>query len=399
VKYLIISGIPWSTRIFSRASKKPVILNKQSPKHRYRRDHLSFASLPPGQGFPGFRDPLSLITNPIKGYRLHHGIVTLTSGSPVHRTVEDELNSRKKKTARLSVASNTLLVVLKLVVGIAIGSISIISEAIHSGIDLMAAIIAYFSVKKSSEPPDDIHEFGHGKFEDISGLAEATLIFVAAALIIYEAVNKLIHGEDTFDLNLIGIGIAVMMISVIVNWYVSSRLMQVAKESESIALESDAWHLRTDVFTSLGVFAGLVAIRVTGLTILDPIFAFGVALIIIKTAYDLTRKSLADLIDTRLPDKEEERIRRIICEHCTDYSNFHDLRTRRSGPERFIDLHLVVPKDLSVQQAHDIADHLESDLKFEFPRVSVTIHVEPCDEACAECETICTIQNRKEPLT
>ncbi len=318
--------------------------------------------------------------------------MTMTSASREPGTVESELNKKKQKTARLSVASNTFLVILKLVVGIGIGSVSIISEAIHSGIDLMAAIIAYFSVRKSSEPPDNIHAFGHGKFEDISGLAEATLIFVAAALILYEAINKLIYGEETLDLNLIGIGIAIMLVSVLVNLFVSSRLMKVAKESESIALESDAWHLRTDVFTSLGVFAGLIAIRLTGLTILDPIFAIGVAMIIIKTAYDLTRRSLADLIDTRLPDQEEERIRQIICEHCTDYSNFHDLRTRRSGPDRFIDLHLVVPKNLSVQQAHDIADHLESDLKFEFPRTSITIHIEPCDEKiCDRCASTCTV--------
>lgn len=336
--------------------------------------------------------------NPIIRNHQRKKIMTMTSASREQGTVEPEMNERKHKTARLSVVSNTFLVILKLVVGVTIGSVSIISEAIHSGIDLMAAVIAYFSVQKSSEPPDNIHAFGHGKFEDISGLAEATLIFVAAALIIYEAINKLIYGEETLDLNLIGIGIAIMFVSVLVNWYVSSRLMKVAKESESIALESDAWHLRTDVYTSLGVFAGLIAIRLTSLTVLDPIFALGVAIIIIKTAYDLTRRSLADLIDTRLPDKEEERIRHIICEHCTDYSDFHDLRTRRSGPDRFIDLHLVVPKDLSVQEAHDIADHLESDLKFEFPRSSVTIHMEPWDEKiCDRCESICQVNETKGP--
>ena len=309
------------------------------------------------------------------------------------RKDQDTLDIVKQRTARLSVASNTFLVAIKLIVGFAIGSVSIISEAIHSGIDLVAAIIAFFSVKKSSEPPDVMHAFGHGKFEDFSGFIESILIFAAAALIIYEAVRKVLYGEESIAMDILIVGIGVMALSAVINFAVSSRLMKVAKHSDSIALESDAWHLRTDVFTSLGVFAGLVMIRLTGLTILDPIFAIGVALIIIKTAFDLTRKSFQDLIDQRLPDREEERIRQIICEHCTYYADFHALRTRRSGPDRFIDLHLTVPKDATVEQAHDLADHLEADLKLEFPRASITIHEEPCGENCETCLSMCKSRN------
>ncbi len=305
----------------------------------------------------------------------------------------DELNLKKQKTARLSIGSNIFLVAIKLVVGLAIGSVSIISEAIHSGIDLIAAVIAFFSVKKSSEPPDSLHEFGHGKFEDFSGLIESILIFVAAALIIYEAVQKIFgHGEG-LSMDILVFGIGVMGLSGVVNFFVSRRLMKVAKESESIALESDAWHLMTDVYTSLGVFAGLIVIRITGLTFLDPVFAIGVALIIIKTAYQLTRRSINDLIDQSLPENEEKRIKEIICDHCTQYADFHGLRTRRSGPDRFIDLHLVVPKEATIEQAHDLADHLESDLKVEFPRSSVTIHMEPCTVECARCESLCRIRD------
>ena len=309
------------------------------------------------------------------------------------RKDQEALDIVKQRTARLSVASNTFLVAIKLIVGFAIGSVSIISEAIHSGIDLVAAIIAFFSVKKSSEPPDVMHAFGHGKFEDFSGFIESILIFAAAALIIYEAVRKVLYGEESIAMDMLIVGIGVMALSAVINFAVSSRLMKVAKQSDSIALESDAWHLRTDVFTSLGVFAGLVMIRLTGLTILDPIFAIGVALIIIKTAFDLTRKSFQDLIDQRLPDREEERIRQIICEHCTYYADFHALRTRRSGPDRFIDLHLTVPKNATVEQAHDLADHLETDLKLEFPRASITIHEEPCGENCETCLSMCKSRN------
>jgi cation diffusion facilitator family transporter len=304
------------------------------------------------------------------------------------------LDKLKESTARLSVLSNTGLVLMKFIVGTAIGSVSIISEAIHSSMDLIAALIAFFSVRKSAEPPDAQHEFGHGKFEDISGLIEALLIFIAAVLIIWEAAQKLL-GESSELLNpeLLMWGIAVMGISALVNWYVSNRLFKVGKQSESIALESDAWHLRTDVYTSLGVFIGLILIRLTGMTILDPLIAIGVAIVIMKAAYDLTRRSLSDLIDHSIPPADEKRIQEIICD-ASIYAGFHDLKTRRSGPEIFIEFHLVVPGTISVLQSHDLADHLEADLKTEFPRANITIHAEPCNEGCTRCGSFCTFYDK-----
>jgi cation diffusion facilitator family transporter len=310
---------------------------------------------------------------------------------------KETLDRLKQNTARLSVISNTGLVLMKFVVGFAIGSVSIISEAIHSSMDLIAAVIAFFSVRKSAEPPDADHSFGHGKFEDISGLVEALLIFVAAILIIYEAGIKLL-GHTTAELRpeMLIFGIAVMGISALANWYVSHRLFIVAKESESIALESDAWHLRTDVYTSLGVFAGLVLIKLTGNPIFDPLFALGVAVVIMKAAYDLTRRSLADLIDHSIPETDEQRIKEIICEHSSIYAGFHDLKTRRSGPEIFIEFHLVVPGDISVMESHDLTDHLEIDLNTEYPRATITIHVEPCTEGkCNRCGSFCTYNQKK----
>ncbi|HNX17898.1 MAG TPA: cation diffusion facilitator family transporter [Methanoregula sp.] len=303
-------------------------------------------------------------------------------------------NRLKEQTAHLSVISNAGLVVMKFVVGFAIGSVSIISEAIHSSMDLLASVIAFFSVKKSAEPPDAAHSFGHGKFEDISGLVEALLIFVAAIVIIVEAGLKLIRGgEQEFSSTLLYAGIAVMGISVLANWYVSTRLMKVAKETESIALESDAWHLRTDIYTSLGVFIGLILIHFTGLTILDPIIAIAVGLVILNAAVDLLKRSFADLIDHSIPKLDEDRIKTIICEHASEYAGFHGLRTRRSGPEIFIEFHLVVPGEVSVTQSHDLADHLESDLLVEYPRANVTIHIEPCNKGgngCNRCGSFCT---------
>jgi cation diffusion facilitator family transporter len=308
------------------------------------------------------------------------------------------LDRLKEKTARLSIISNTGLVLLKFTVGTAIGSVSIISEAIHSSMDLVAAVIAFIAVRKSAEPPDPEHEFGHGKFEDISGLVEALLIFIAAVLIIYESVKKLLGEEpEHFTPGLLLAGIAVMGFSALVNWYVSSRLMKVAKQTDSIALESDAWHLRTDIFTSLGVFFGLILIRLTGITIFDPIVAIGVAIVIMKAAYDLTKRSLSDLMDRSLPEADEMRIKEIICEHARDYAGFHELKTRRAGPEIFIDFHLVMPKDISVELSHDFEDHLESDLRLEYPRSTITIHVEPCNEGCVRCGSFCTYYEKNKP--
>jgi len=219
---------------------------------------------------------------------------------------------------------------------------------------------------------------------------------VAAILIIKESVTKLMGEEpENFTPDLIILGIAVMGISALVNWYVSNRLMTVAKQSESIALESDAWHLRTDVYTSVGVLVGLVLIRLTGITIFDPLFALGVAVVIMKAAYDLTVRSFSDLIDHSLPKEDNKRIEEIISEHASIYAGFHDLKTRRSGPEIFIEVHLVIPGALTVQESHDLADHLEADLKLEYPRANMTIHIEPCNEGCTQCGSFCTFYKNK----
>ncbi|CAJ37403.1 cation diffusion facilitator family transporter [Methanocella arvoryzae] len=296
----------------------------------------------------------------------------------------EELNREKTSIARLSIVSNLSLVILKLIVGVMIGSVSVISEAIHSGIDLVAAVIAYFSVRTSSKPPDHEHAFGHGKLENISGTIEALLIFVAAGFIIYEAYEKILHGVVLEDVSL---GIAVMLLSAIVNLYVSQRLMKTAKRTESIALEADAWHLRTDVLTSLGIFAGLVAIKLTGITILDPIFAILVAVFILKAAVELIVRSVKDLMDVKLPEEEENEICQIIEDHSQQYAGFHKLRTRKSGSDRFIDLHLVVSKELTIEQAHCLATHIEKDIKDRFPRASIIIHTEPCKDGdeCKKC--------------
>ncbi|MCZ7400810.1 MAG: cation diffusion facilitator family transporter [Candidatus Methanoperedens sp.] len=289
--------------------------------------------------------------------------------------------------ARLSIYSNTLLLVIKLAVGFFLGSISVLSEALHSGIDLLAAVIANYSVRKAGQPADDEHKFGHGKFENVSGTVEAILILIAAIIIIYKASYNLINGTNINN-EFIGIGIVIMGISAAVNFYVSRKIMKVAKKAESIALEADAYHLTTDVYTSLGVFVGLVLIRLTGNSIFDPVMAIIVGIIILKASYDLTRRSVSGIMDVKLSDTEEEIIKSIIQDHYSQYAEYHDLRSRMSGAERFVDLHLVVPKNQNVVDAHDFCDHLEKEIKEKIPNLSILIHIEPCKTDCEICRKL-----------
>lgn len=290
--------------------------------------------------------------------------------------------NEKMQVARLSILSNTSLVVFKLAAGLAIGSVSVISEAIHSGLDLVAAVIAYFSVRHSGKPPDETHRYGHGKIENISGTIEAMLITVAAIWIIVEAAHKLTAGSEV---ETVGPGVAVMGISALVNLFVSRKLMRVARATDSIALEADALHLTTDVFTSLGVFLGLIGIGLTGLHWLDPVVAIAVALFILKAAYDLTRQAVLPLIDSTLPPDEEEEIIGIIQQFANEYVEFHKLRTRKAGGERHIDLHLVVPKGRCLEEVHELCDHIERAIIERYPLAHTLIHIEPCPQGCELC--------------
>ena len=295
---------------------------------------------------------------------------------------------RKELVALLSVISNTTLVIIKLIVGVVIGSVSVISEAIHSGVDLLASVIALFSVKTSSIPADGKHPFGHGKIENISGTVEALLIFVAAGWIIWEAVHKLL---DPKPLETAGWGVVVMLVSAVVNSIVARTLFKVGKETDSSALMADGWHLRTDVDTSAGVMAGLVVIWTAHLILpdpdidwLDPVAAIGVAGLIIKAAWDLTRQSAGGLMDETLPPEEDEEIRQLIRSQLPAVHGFHQLRTRKAGPFRFIEVHIQVDAKMSVGTAHRLNQELVKRIRERFRNATVTVHTEPCDGTCPE---------------
>ncbi|MBI2917481.1 MAG: cation transporter [Chloroflexi bacterium] len=290
------------------------------------------------------------------------------------------------RAAALSVLSNSLLVLAKLGIALAIGSVAVLAEALHSAMDLAAALIAFFSLRVAARPADREHPFGHGKVEAISGGIEALLIFAGAAIVALEAVRSLRTGSQ---LGVVEWGVGVMAVSAVANTLVSRHLLRVARREDSLALEADARHLTTDVYTSAGVFVGLGLVRVTGWDVLDPLAALAVAGLILRTAYRLTVKAFKDLMDTRLPEIEESSIRKSIEEHMGEMVGFHDLRTRKSGRERYIDLHLVVARHVSVEVAHGLADHLEADIQSKLAHSSVTIHIEPCTYQPGHCPARC----------
>ena len=286
-----------------------------------------------------------------------------------------ETDALKKRVAWLSIGSNTLLVVLKLVVGFSVGAVSLISEALHSGVDLVAALIAFWAVRKSTVPPDQEHDYGHGKFENLSAAVEAVLIVGAALGILYESAEK--FGETAVP-EFLEYGIAIMLVSIGVNYLVSRRLISVAKQTGSQALEADGLHLQSDIWTSVGVLLGLALMQLTGWAWLDPVIAIFVAGIIFRAGWRMVRESAMELTDASLPADEEARIMFLI-ESVPEVRDCHCLRTRRSGAYKLLDVHVLFDGTMHLAQVHAICDELEEKIRAEFGTFDIIIHPEPAE--------------------
>lgn len=288
----------------------------------------------------------------------------------------------KKSAATLSIVSNSFIILLKLIVGLLSGSISIISEAIHSMSDFLASIITFFSVIKSAEPADSKHPFGHGKYEDMSGFIEGGLIIFAALYIIYESVKKIFFGGN-MEIDTTW-GMVVMGIAVIVNILVSSVLFKVAKQTDSVSLFADAEHLRTDVISAFGVFAGLLLIKFTGIYILDPLIAIVVAVIIFKAGFSISKATMDNLLDCSLPEADMAE----ICHFFDGFKNngivdYKNLKARRLGPHKNVEVTFLFPKDMTIYDCHAVCDQVEHKLAEQFGDISASIHLEP--ETCDIC--------------
>jgi cation diffusion facilitator family transporter len=281
----------------------------------------------------------------------------------------------KSGAAALSIASNALLIAIKLAAGAITGSIAILTEAIHSLIDLVASVVAFVSVRKADEPADADHPYGHEKVESLAATIEGLLILVGAGIIIYEATHRLVIGAVVEDL---GIGIAVMGFSVVANLVVSAVLYRQAKTHDSPALEGDAAHLRTDAMTSAGVLVGLGVVEITGNAAFDSITALIVAGAIVGAGIRIIRRSSGVLVDEALPDEEMDRIEAAIAAARTpEVAGYHKLRARRAGSRRYIDLHVQYRSGTSLERAHELAHAMRASIEADIAGAEVLIHAEP----------------------
>ena len=283
----------------------------------------------------------------------------------------------KQRTAALSVASNSALILLKVVAGTITGSVAVLTEAVHSSVDLIASIVAFISVRKAGEPADESHRYGHEKIENLSAAIEGMLILIGSAVIAFEAIRRLINGGQ---LRFIGLGIAVVALSVVVNIVVSTILERKSRETSSAALEGDAAHLRTDAMTSAAVLVGLVLAKVTGDDWIDPVVALIVAGAIVFTGIGLLTRSGQVLVDQALPPEEVDAIRTAIEVFAPrGVVGYHELRTRRAGARRYVDLHVQFRAGTSLEDAHRTAHELQDVIGGRLEGSDVLIHLEPED--------------------
>lgn len=279
--------------------------------------------------------------------------------------------------ALVSIFSNLGLTALKLGVGAWMGSAAVLSEGLHSATDLLASFSAYFSVRMSSRPADETHPFGYGKFEDLAAVFEAALIVLATVGVVTKALEDFRAGKGPEHPEF---GMGVMVISIVVNFAVSRYLFKTAEEQDSVALEADAWHLSADVLTSVGVLVGLGLVAITGVKMFDPIAALLVGVYISFEAYRIGRTGLRSLTDSRLPDHEYRALEAILASFAARPMRIHHLRTRKSGPHRHIDMHLVVLRSMPTGEAHDLCHEVESAIKARWASAIVLIHLESAEQ-------------------
>jgi cation diffusion facilitator family transporter len=286
--------------------------------------------------------------------------------------LHSKTSSAKSTAAAVSVATNTALTAFKLAAALSSGSVSVLSEALHSLGDICASLLAYFSVRFSDKPADAKHPFGHGKVESFAGLAEALLLFAAGAWVAFEAVKKFSNPEALH----VDLALGVIAATAIVNIFVGRYLTRVARETDSDALRADAAHITADFVTSAGVLAALVLVRVTGNPIFDPIVALGLTAWILFTAVRIAISAFELLIDARLPAQELQVIENVLREH-PEVIDWHQLRTRKSGSFRHVDAHILLKDDLSLVRAHEITEEVEDQIRRSLNNVVISLHMEP----------------------
>jgi len=280
----------------------------------------------------------------------------------------------------LSVAAAVATILLKTLAGRLTGSVGLLSDAMESGVNLVAAIGAFWALTLAAKPADRKHHYGHFKAEYFSSGLESVLIVVAAVAIIVAAVERL---QQPQPLEQLGIGLVISLLATVLNGFVAWVLLRAAKRFNSITLRADAHHLLTDVWTSIGVVVGIGLVKATGLMILDPLIAIAVALNIVVTGWKLFHETASGLLDRSLPDDEQQRLEALLAEFESEEIRFHALRTRVAGSRRFVTFHVLVPGHWSVQRGHELCEELEHRVAASLTRTDVVTHLEPIEDARA----------------
>lgn len=279
--------------------------------------------------------------------------------------------------AWLSIVTAVLTIGLKALAYLLTDSVGLLSDAIESGVNLVAAIFALIVLSVAAQPPDEEHHFGHDKVEYFAQGVEGTLILIAAVTIAYSAVQRFV---DPRPLEQLDIGLGVSILAGILNFIVARVLLQAGKKYRSVTLDADANHLMADVRTTVGVLFAIVAVWITGWTVLDPLIALIVAVQVIWAGIRLVRESVLGLMDTALPPEEVQQITDLIEKHAHQGVHFHALRTRQSGAQRFMTVHIQVPGNWSVQDGHALLEEIENDVYHALRPISIVTHLEPLED-------------------
>mgnify|MGYP004701672293 CR=1 FL=1 len=301
----------------------------------------------------------------------------------------------KLRAARYSIFTALTLAILKFVVGLLTGSLAVIASAVDSLLDIVMSGVNFLAIRQAELPADDGHSFGHGKFETLATLIQSLVISASGGWILVEAIQRL-HAGDS-EVQQIGNGVIVLAISVAASFWISRYLRRVGKATDSSALEADALHFAMDIYTNGALLAGLIVLAFVDAPWLDPVMSLFVALYILKEALNLARQALRDILDAELPVEVRNEVLRLVNKHQGEILDIHRLRTRRAGSQKLMDFHLTVCKHLTVQAAHDLADHLEAAIAKEIRGANVTIHVEPCRRPdCPGTDQCVSVKNRIE---
>ncbi|TYO99699.1 cation diffusion facilitator family transporter [Geothermobacter ehrlichii] len=295
---------------------------------------------------------------------------------------------RKIRAARLAVLTASSLAVAKLVTGLLTGSLAVLASALDSVLDIIMSGVNYFAIHHASQPADENHPFGHGKFETVATLIQSSAIAGTGILIGYESVRRLLNGVELVRLEN---GMIVLLVSAVASVAISRHLRRVAAECDSSALKADSLHFAMDVYTNLALLLGLILVTAFDAPWIDPLLSLLAAFYILFEAFKLLRHGMRDVLDEELPQPMRDEIRQLIEKHQGVMASYHNLRTRRAGSQKMMDFHLTVCRHLTIEEAHDIADLLEERIRSEIPGADVTIHIEPCSvdrcpgaDACRE---------------